>query len=182
MNGPFSLRHPLDGAVSAYPAVNANHVTIYPEPQAISVCALQGEETAVAATLDALAGDGLRRVGPGEWMVVKHRADSALLSDIKAKTGASALVTDQSNGRVILTIEGPDCRAILAKIVPVDLHPDAYPVGHSGNVFFAHVSAGLARIGTDRFEISLMRSFALFAFEELMEMGLEFDLTAGFAT
>ncbi|MBB4063208.1 sarcosine oxidase subunit gamma [Gellertiella hungarica] len=182
MNGPFTHRHPLDGAISANPGRSENHVTVLPEPMVLSVAALPGEEQAVAATLGGVSATALKAVGPGEWLVVLEKADLSLQRDIAERAGALALVTDQSSGRAVLRLQGPKARAILAKIVPLDLHPEAFAIGQSGNTLFAHVSANVGRIGEDEFEIVLMRSFALFAFQELMEMGLEFRLTAGFAT
>ena len=180
--GPFAIRHPLDGAVSASPARNANHVAILPDPMVISIAALPGEEAAAAETLAGFPPESLRFVGPGEWLLVEPAQDSALLASVRAALGRRALVTEQGSGRAVLHLSGPDSRAILAKLVPLDLDREVFAIGQSANCFFAHVSANLARIGEDEFEISLMRSFALFAFEELMEMGLEFGLTAGFAT
>lgn len=182
MNGPFTHRHPLDGAISAHPGRSDTHVSVLPEPMVLSVAALPGEEDNVAAVLSVVPGAALKPVGPGEWLVVTEKADLALRREITEKAGALALVTDQSSGRAVLRLSGPKARAILAKIVPLDLHPDVFAIGQSGNTFFAHVSANVGRIGADEFEIVLMRSFALFAFQELMEMGLEFRLTAGFAT
>lgn len=182
MNGPFTHRHPLDGAISANPGRSENHVTVLPDPMVLSVAALPGEEEGVAAALAGVAPSALKAIGPGEWAVLSEKADQALRRTITEKVAAAALVTDQSSGRAVLRLSGPDARAILAKIVPLDLHPDVFAIGQSGNTLFAHGSANIGRIGEDEFEIMLMRSFALFAFQELMEMGLEFRLTAGFAT
>lgn len=182
MNGPFTHRHPLDGAISAHPGRSDTHVSVLPEPMVLSIAALPGEEDNVAAVLAGVPETALKRVGPGEWLIVLERLDLGLKREITEKAGAMALVTDQSSGRAVLRLSGPKARTILGKIVPLDLHPEAFAIGQSGNTFFAHVSANLGRIGADEFEIVLMRSFALFAFQELMEMGLEFRLTAGFAT
>lgn len=182
MNGPFTLRHPLDGAVSASTARSADHVTILPAPLVLTVATLPGEEQAAEALLGFLPGMSLRAVGPGEWLVVAERQDQSLSGAVFEKVAGLALVTDQSSGRAVMRLAGPNSRTILSRLVPLDLDPGVFAVGASGNCFLAHVSANVARIGDDEFEISVMRSFALTAFEELMEAGLEFRLTAGFAT
>jgi sarcosine oxidase subunit gamma len=182
MNGPFVLRHALDGAVSANPARGPNHVEILPDPLAVSVSAQPGRRQAAADALSAFGDAHARFTGPGEWLVVGERHDGAQVKAMAEALGADALVTDQSAARVVLRLSGPAARAILAKLTPLDLHADVFAEGQSGNALFAHVGANIARLDGDRFEIVLMRSFAVFAFQELMEMGLEFGLTAGFAT
>lgn len=180
MNGPFVLRHALDGAVSANPARGLNHVEILPDPLVVSISARPSTAAGVKARL---AGEeGLRFSGPAEWLVVGPRHDAGRVRSLGEAMGADALVADQSGGRVVLRLSGPAARAILAKLTPLDLHPDAFAAGQSANTFFGHVGANLARLDGDVFEIVLMRSFALFAFQALLEMGLEFGLTAGFAT
>lgn len=180
MNGPFVLRHALDGAVSANPNRGPNHVEILPDPLVVSVSARPGRAEQVAGTLAGQAG--LRFSGPAEWLVVAERQDAGLIGSLGERLGDDALVVDQSGGRVVLRLSGPAARAILAKLTPLDLHPDVFSTGQSANCFFAHVGANLSRLEGDVFEIVLMRSFALFAFQELLEMGLEYGLTAGFAT
>lgn len=180
MNGPFVLRHALDGAVSANPNRGPNHLEILPDPLVVSVSARPGRTTQVAQTLEGEAG--LRFSGPSEWLVVGERHDAGLVARLADRLGGDALVVDQSGGRVVLRLSGPAARAILAKVTPLDLHPDIFATGQSANCFFGHVGANLSRLEGDVFEIVLMRSFALFAFQELLEMGLEYGLTAGFAT
>lgn len=180
MNGPFVIRHALDGAVPANSVRGANHVEILSDPLAVSVSARPSRAEAVAEHLRDEPGS--RFVGPAEWLVVRERHDAAYPMALAGKLGADALVADQSAGRVVLRLSGPASRRILAKITPLDLHPDMFAIGRSANTFFCHVGANLTRIDGDAFEIVLMRSFALFAFRELQEMGLEFGLTAGFAT
>lgn len=180
MNGPIVIRHALDGAVHSNSVRGANHVEILPDPLAVSVAARPSRAGAVAERLR--DEPGLRFVGPAEWLVVRERHDAAYPSALSGRLGADALVADQSGGRVVLRLSGPASRRILAKVTPLDLHPDVFQTGRSANAFFGHVGANIALIDGDVFEIVLMRSFALFAFRELQEMGLEFGLTAGFAT
>lgn len=182
MNGPFALRHPLDGAVSASGARGADHVTILAEPTVVSVVALPNRVDAVGTMLSDTWPEQLRVIGPGDWLLVGAHLDQALPKALKSRLSGDALVTDQSSGRTVLRLSGPNARAILAKLTPLDLDSDVFEQGRSATALFAHVSATIALIDGEVFEICLMRSFALFAFEELMEMGLEFGLTAGFAT
>lgn len=93
----------------------------------------------------------------------------------------TAVFFEQSDGRTLLRLSGPNVRAILAKCVPVDLHRDVFAEGQSGTMLCCHVSANVARTGPDTFEIAVMRSFAGTVFDEVLEMGREFNLTAGFA-
>lgn len=182
MNGLFVAKHPLDGAISASGIRHDNHVEVLSAPLVLSVAALPKREDAVSMAMEIWNDHDLRTVGPGEWLLVHDHQDQSVAATLHARLEGQALVTDQSSGRAVLRLVGPDCRAILAKCTPLDLHPDVFAIGQSGNALFCHVGANIVRLDEDMFEISLMRSFALFAFEELMEMGLEYGLTAGFAT
>lgn len=182
MNGPFALRHPLDGAVAANASRRADHLEILAEPMVVSVVALPSRVEAVETVLRDTWPEQIRTIGPGDWLLVGAHLDQTLPKALKARLASDALVTDQSSGRAVMLLSGPHCRDILAKLTPLDLDPQMFETGRSATAFFAHVSATITRTGEDLFEIALMRSFALFAYEELMEMGLEFGLTAGFAT
>lgn len=179
MSIAYPDRHVLEDRLAAAPArSNPNHVAVVRRFAAVSVLARPGDEGAVLAAMNAMPGVSARAVGPFEWLAVSEERDGeGLAADLSA---LDAALVDQSGGRVLLRIAGPDVRAILAKCVAVDLHPEVFAEGHSANMLCCHVGANVARTGGDTFEIVVTRSYAGFLFEELMEMGLEFDLTAGF--
>jgi heterotetrameric sarcosine oxidase gamma subunit len=121
----------------------------------------------------------LRDCAPGEWLIVSTASGAAVVENLLGEI-AGASPVDQSDGRVLLRMSGPNVRKILAKCVAVDLHSDAFAIGASANMLCCHVAANLACSDADAFEIIVPRSFAGSVFEQVMEMGREFALTAAF--
>ena len=61
---------------------------------------------------------------------VPDGADSAgFAARVRARIGPFAAVSDQSDARLVLRVSGPRVRDVLAKGVPVDLHPKAFKPG-----------------------------------------------------
>ena len=179
----FAARHVLDDHISGFEATpNPHHLSILRSPVVFSVLAHKGHEADIDEALTTMEDVHPRVCGPGEWLVVSEALNAEAIERALAALGAArAPFVDQSDGRVVLRIEGPRVRAILAKCTALDLHPHVFEIGQSTNCQICHVAANLARTGQDSFEIIVMRSFAGFVFDELREMGREFALTAGFA-
>ena len=183
MGFAFVNRHSLEDHLSGFEAgPNPNHLAVVRNAAAFSVLAHAGHEDWALAALRAMTDVSVRNVGPGEWLVVSERLPAeSLARDLAMLDPARISFVEQSDGRVLMRIAGPSVRKILAKCVAVDLHPSAFAEGQSANMLCCHVSANVARVGADSFEISVMRSYSGVVFEEMMEMGREFALTAGFA-
>lgn len=178
----FVSRHPIEGHLAAHGAIGSNHLSI-PRTRALwSVLAHGGYEAAAAvgAALSAIAGASVRICGPQEWLVV---TDAAQAADVDAVLTSipGASVVEQSAGRTVLVLSGPDIRGLLAKGTAVDLHPQVFAVGQSTNAQVFHASGNLARVADETYELVVMRSFALFVFEEIRLLGREFGLTASFS-
>jgi heterotetrameric sarcosine oxidase gamma subunit len=174
-------QHVLEDHLAAVPTgANPNHLSVARRPVIFSVLAHRGHEAAVAAALAAIDGGELRDCGPDEWLLVSKASGASAVETMLADIPGASYV-DQSDGRVLLDVRGPSVRQILAKCVAVDLHPDAFGVGRSANMMCCHVAVNLARTGDDTFEIVASRSSCGALFEEMMEMGREYALTASFA-
>lgn len=177
----FVSRHPLEGVLPAAPAVpGANHLAVPRGRGLWSVLAHRGHEAPVGEALSSVEGVSPRFSGPQEWLAVAGAAEAErVAAALSAIPGAS--VAEQSGGRTLLSLSGPDSRALLSKCTAVDLHPSAFPVGRSANALVCHAAGNIARVADDVYEIVVMRSFAVSVFAELRLLGREFALTAGFA-
>ncbi|MDQ0321426.1 sarcosine oxidase subunit gamma [Pararhizobium capsulatum DSM 1112] len=181
---PFLSRHPLESKVDSGSSIRAvDHLEIPRSVEIVTVLSRQTDNATVIAGF-APAGDlVMRNVAPGEWLVLSHtdlpdslqRRLAGLLTDI-------ADVVDQSEGRVLLRLSGPNARRILAKGVAIDLDPSAFAVGQSANLRCGHVAVNFARSGENEFELVVFRSFTESLFEDLLVMGREFDLSYGFSS
>jgi methylglutamate dehydrogenase subunit D len=77
-------------------------------------------------------GSSVRFVGygPGQWLAVSETlAGEALARDLAQNLRGLASISDQSGGRTVLLVRGPRARAVLAKGLPIDLHPLAFAPG-----------------------------------------------------
>ena len=147
----FSVRHPMS---------------------IVTVIARAGQGEATAAALKGYER-AMGRAGP-VFRAGRGPGEGALYRELKAKLSGLASVSDQSHGRVILRIAGPKARAVLAKGTPVDLHPDAFPVGKSALTQMAHVGVHLTRVGEDAYDLSVFRGFSESFWEWITEQAEEF--------
>jgi len=124
-----------------------------------SVAPFKGKNKAVSDSLKAQVGATLpaanRRSGAvtwfghGVWLV----AGSAALDGIAA-------VTEQSDAWAVVHIEGPSVEDVLARLVPVDLRSHVFKKNHVAKTMLGHMSITLTRVGSQCFEVMVMRSMA----------------------
>ena len=66
--------------------------------------------------------------GPGQWLAVSETlASEALARDLAERLKGLASISDQSSGRTVIRVSGPRARDVLAKGLPIDLDPRAFP-------------------------------------------------------
>jgi heterotetrameric sarcosine oxidase gamma subunit len=86
---------------------------------------------------------------------------------------------DQSHGRTLFRLSGPDAASILMRGVAIDLAGGALAVGASASMAFGHLSINLACLGPDCFELVVGRSFAESLYHDMRQAGRAFGLTFG---
>ena len=175
MQDMMTSRHPLtDSAVHGIEMPGANHLELVETAKIYTVQAFRGKQGAVKEQLSNAPGVSVRFVGPGYWVVVTY-------DNMPKVDPASALVIDQSHGRTLFRLKGPDAIDILMKGVAVDLPGEGLPVGTSANMAFGHLTINLARTGETEFEIIGARSFAESLYHDLKLAGREFAMSFGVA-
>ena len=101
--------------------------------------------------------------GRDTWLATHEQGTTPLLSALE-NLGDLAAVSDQSDGYAVLRLTGPEVREALAKLVFIDLHPGAFPVGSVASTVACHMGTTLWRLedGPDgaTFELAVYRSFA----------------------
>ncbi|SFL75494.1 sarcosine oxidase subunit gamma [Methylorubrum salsuginis] len=153
----------------------------------MSVTAVDGAEERLAAALRDRFGlslpepggalfsgeTGLIWSGPGQWLALAPtRGD---LDGFGETLKGLAAVADQSDGRAVLRLSGPDARRVLEKGVSVDLHPRAFGPGHTAVTAVAHIGVQLwQRDDAPTYEIAVARSFAGSLWSWLEEAAAEF--------
>jgi len=136
-----------------------------------------------------LAGDGARPfaiigIGVGTWLAVGARESGDLLDALRASVGSLAALTDQGGGMTVLRLTGPQVRATLAKLLPIDLHPHAFAVGAAASTLAAYIAVTLWRLpdgadGSAVFEVAVSRSYAVSFWEALSSSAAEFGFVPG---
>lgn len=155
---------PFEGLDLPLSAGGATLDVLAPAPL-FSIAPFAGRTAEVAAALGAadlttgavvsLPAGRLIWTGLGQWMLQAQPPDLA-----------GAAVTDQSDAFAGLRLTGPDAARGLARLVPIDLHPAAFPPGAAARTALGHMMAILVAI-PDGYEIFVMRSFARTAVHEV---------------
>jgi sarcosine oxidase subunit gamma len=141
----------------------------------VTIIARKGCAEGLAGGFDAIKSCDFQWAGFDQYYAVADGwREGALYRELKERLGSKATVSDQSHGRIIIRISGPNARQVLAKGTPVDLHQDKFPIGKSAVTQMAHVGVHLTRTGENTFELSVFRGFAESFWEWLAQQSEEF--------
>jgi sarcosine oxidase subunit gamma len=110
--------------------------------------------------------------GPQSWLAIAD--DPALETTLHAKAKNLAAITDQSDGRVVIRVSGPHTRDVLAKLVPIDLHPSAFAADATALTLAGHIGVQIWQTDTGDFALACFRSFAGALYESLADAAAEF--------
>ena len=165
------------------------HLSLRHPASIITIIARKGKAKALSAAMQKhygapfpapgrwVSGTGinLHWAGADQWLAVAAgRQEGALFDALSAQLAGLASLSDQSHGRVIVSVSGHRARAVLAKGTAQDLHPHAFGVGACAVTQMDHIGVHISQTGPDDFEISLFRGFAQSFWEWLTLMSLEF--------
>lgn len=128
------------------------------------------------------AGAGLALIGtgPGSHLAIRDAAGPALATELAQGLHGIASVCDQSAAYGVLRLSGPKVRDVLAKGVPIDLHPSAFRPGDAAVTLAGHVSIVLWQPdAADSFDLAVSRSYAGSFMHWLDESAEEFAVRAG---
>ena len=100
-------------------------------------------------------------VGPDQWIASADGADSAgFAARVRARIGPFAAVSDQSDARLVLRVSGPRVRDVLAKGVPVDLHPKAFKPGDIACTVVGYINTQIDMLDEATYQLAAPRSMA----------------------
>jgi sarcosine oxidase subunit gamma len=116
-------------------------------------------------------------------IMVPYADVAKILSQIsKSLKDMHHLVCDVSDARTIFRVSGPAAREVLAKLAPVDLHPDSFQPGELRRTRLAQVAAAFWMCDAETFDVICFRSVADYVFGLLKtsaQPGAESDLFQG---
>ena len=122
-------------------------------------------------------GDGVAFIwaGPGSWLAVRQGDD--LEPALRGTLGDHASVTDQSDGRTVLRVEGPRARDLLVKGLAIDLHPRAFSAGDVALSLIAHVGVHLWQLDdAPSYELAVLSGYARSLLAWMLEAGAEYGV------
>jgi methylglutamate dehydrogenase subunit D len=98
--------------------------------------------------------------GPGQWLGVSETLGSeALAGDLGQRLKGLASISDQSGGRTVLRLSGLRARDVLAKGLPIDLHPRAFAAGNAATSTISLMGVQLWQVDdAPTYDIALFRS------------------------
>jgi heterotetrameric sarcosine oxidase gamma subunit len=114
--------------------------------------------------------------GQDQWLAVAERGTSRDLEvELKPLLQGLASVVDQSDGRAVIRLFGSRARGVLAKGMPIDLHPRAFKANGVAITHASHIGVVLWQIdAAPTYEIAMFRSFADSFVHWLKDAAVEF--------
>lgn len=126
---------------------------------------------------DAAAGVSIQWVSPDEWLViVPGGREFETEKRLRAALTGHFAVMNVSGGQTVLELSGKAAREVLMKCTGYDVHPTSFPVGKGVSTTFAKSTAVIRRVGEDRWELVIRRSFAHYIYRWLLDASEEFGV------
>jgi methylglutamate dehydrogenase subunit D len=98
---------------------------------------------------------------PDQWIASAEGPDATgFAAKLRSRLGPFAAVADQSDSRLVLRLSGPRVRDVLAKGVPIDLHPNAFKPGDVAFTLVAYIGVQLDMLDDRTFQLTAPRSTA----------------------
>ncbi|MFZ0553638.1 MAG: hypothetical protein WAM21_22800, partial [Steroidobacteraceae bacterium] len=118
-------------------------------------------------------------MGPEAWLATRDDAGNAFAESLRSLLGDCASVADQSDAYVILRVGGPKVRDMLAKLIPIDMHPRSFHVNDVAQTICGYVNVTLWRLEDSAqrdpvFEIWVARSLAVSLHQAIYHAAAEF--------
>ena len=119
-------------------------------------------------------------IGPGSWLATCENGGNDFASSLKPILESFAAISDQSDAYDVFRLMGPNLRASLSKLVPIDIHDRAFKVGDVAETIAGHVGILFWRLediaGSPVFDIAVARSFSVSLRHTLIQSAAEFEL------
>jgi sarcosine oxidase subunit gamma len=114
--------------------------------------------------------------GPGRWLAMSRTLRNGDLAiDLAQKAAGLASISDQSGGRAVVRLSGPKAREILAKGLPIDLHPTVFGPGSVVTGVVNHIGAQLLQVDdAPTYDIVVFRSLGESFWRWLTDAAAEF--------
>lgn len=127
----------------------------------------KGKQAATSKALEKQVNAPFPAPGKTAGCIVWTGLGQAMVLGPALKPIKGAAFSDQTSAWACCALEGADARAILARLVPIDLRPEIFAVGDTARTLLGHMNCILIRRAADRFEVMVFRSMAQSAAHEV---------------
>jgi methylglutamate dehydrogenase subunit D len=117
-------------------------------------------------------GRMLLKTGAEQYWIITPEADEIAADLQQAIPPQMGAITCLSHSRTCMYIEGAQAAAVLAKGVPLDLHPEVFRVDHFALTGIHHTPVLIHRKAETRYEIYALRTYALTVWEWLTDAAM----------
>jgi sarcosine oxidase subunit gamma len=120
--------------------------------------------------------------GPDQFLALSNRSpNGSVLAAAQQFFPGIASLSDQSDGRALIRVSGPAARAMLAKLISLDLHPQAFPSGSAATTSIDHTGVNFWRgddtdNGEPTFYVLLFSTFAESLWDTMLDAAAEYGL------
>ena len=120
---------------------------------------------------ESAAGRAALWLGPDERLLLAPEGkEDSLATELEAAlAGLPHSLVDVSHRQVAMAVAGPRARDLLASGCPLDLDPDAFPVGMCTRTIFAKAEVVLWRRSAEEYHLETGRSFSAYVMGWLRE-------------
>lgn len=119
-------------------------------------------------------GRRLLKTGPEQFWIITRASEDLTTAFQAAVTQDIGTVTPLSHSRTCIFVEGLSARELLATGIALDLHPNAFQLDSFALTGLHHTPILIHRSGDNRYELYVMRTFALWAWEWLTDAALPY--------
>jgi sarcosine oxidase subunit gamma len=137
-----------------------------------SICTgLTGVDFSASGQANYVGEKGLCWMSPDEILILVPYAEvnAALETIARGMKKKHHLAENVSDARALITVEGAYARDVIAKLAPVDLHPDVFKPGDFRRTHIGQVAAAFWMRDADTIEVICFRSVAEYAFDLLAD-------------
>ncbi|WP_106743999.1 sarcosine oxidase subunit gamma [Yoonia maritima] len=135
-----------------------------------SVCTgLTGVDFPMPGHANCVGEKGLCWMSPDEMLILVPYAEVDAASELIANNLKKKhhLAENVSDARALILVEGDYARDVIAKLAPVDLHPDTFQPGRFRRTHLGQVAAAFWMRDADTIEVICFRSVADYTFNLL---------------
>jgi methylglutamate dehydrogenase subunit D len=144
------------------------------EVQDIAITQIAGAEKDVKKVLGRVPSKVGVALVSGKQTIFKVSPTQYWLLNGEVAPTAGCYLTPLSSGRTVIAVEGDPARDLLSKCVPLDFHPSEFKPGTFTMTGIHHTPVLIHCVDENRFELYVLRTFALNIWEWLCDAGLEY--------